>query len=313
MPSFSGIVMSIVQTSGLSSAYCSTASLPFAASPTTSWPFWTRMFLIIIRMNAASSVIRTRAISCSPRRGSVGTRSRRDLQRRQGDDLHGVLAVHQDEASLREGTAVDQHVDSIGRSAVELDDCPGAAGCRRAPTGRRVRPSSAEKRTRTSRSAAVVVGRRRGTSAQPAGVRGRRSAPAPAARLGDDGDAAAARLEGVAAGARRSRPRRAGRRRRRTPTETSRKRAQKAQSLNAAPGLVGDSIDRAGRRRDLDGHREGVRHDVRGGAHHLVHRLGDRRQLDLGEAVAHRLLQPHHRPPPASRPAPARARTGWRR
>ena len=35
-PSFSGIVMSIVQTSGFRRAYCSTASAPLAASPTTS-------------------------------------------------------------------------------------------------------------------------------------------------------------------------------------------------------------------------------------------------------------------------------------
>src|SRR3954451_19882163 len=79
------------------------------------------MFLIIIRMNAASSVMRTRAIGITPRREAL----RRDLLRLQGNDLHGVLAIDEDETGLRERKPVDEDIDSIGRSAVELDHRSG--------------------------------------------------------------------------------------------------------------------------------------------------------------------------------------------
>ncbi|EMI13396.1 hypothetical protein C883_3411 [Bacillus stratosphericus LAMA 585] len=59
IPSISGIVISIVTRSGDVSLYFSTACAPFSASPTTSNPFFTRISLIIILMNAASSTINT--------------------------------------------------------------------------------------------------------------------------------------------------------------------------------------------------------------------------------------------------------------
>src|SRR5690606_15621579 len=55
IPSFSGIVISIVTKSGFSSLYFSTACTPSTASPTTSKPFFTNISLIIILINAASS------------------------------------------------------------------------------------------------------------------------------------------------------------------------------------------------------------------------------------------------------------------
>ena len=60
MPLLNGITMSIVVRSGLSSLYFSTASRPFAASPTTSKPPDAKMSLIMLRMKIASSTTRTR-------------------------------------------------------------------------------------------------------------------------------------------------------------------------------------------------------------------------------------------------------------
>ena len=65
-PSFSGIVMSSVMTSGLSSWKRAIASVPLPASPTTSWPPLVSASLTIFRMNAASSTTRTRAIGPPP-------------------------------------------------------------------------------------------------------------------------------------------------------------------------------------------------------------------------------------------------------
>src|SRR4051812_23437086 len=62
-PSFSGIVMSSVMRSGLSSWKRATASAPLPASPTTSWPAAERASLTILRMNAASSTTRMRAMA----------------------------------------------------------------------------------------------------------------------------------------------------------------------------------------------------------------------------------------------------------
>lgn len=59
IPSSFGMTMSIVMRSGFVALYCSTASTPFAASPTISYPLSTKIVLIIARMMAASSAINT--------------------------------------------------------------------------------------------------------------------------------------------------------------------------------------------------------------------------------------------------------------
>src|SRR3954453_6938292 len=150
-PSFSGIVMSRVIRSGLSSWKRWIASTPLPASPTTSWPPLARASPTILRMNAASSTTSTRAIVNSipsldwglgAFRGD-GTRSgdrprtrRLERDRRlcgggglaadEAVDLDGPLAAFgDDQPAGGEAHAVDEQVDRLVRLAVELDDGPG--------------------------------------------------------------------------------------------------------------------------------------------------------------------------------------------
>src|SRR5215831_15692755 len=60
MPLLYGITMSMVVRSGLSERYFSMASMPWVASPTTSYPPELKMSRIMFRMNTASSTISTR-------------------------------------------------------------------------------------------------------------------------------------------------------------------------------------------------------------------------------------------------------------
>ncbi|KJZ82715.1 Chemotaxis regulator - transmits chemoreceptor signals to flagelllar motor components CheY [Clostridium sp. IBUN13A] len=66
IPSISGIVISIVTTSGFSFLYISTATIPLFASPTISKSFFSKISFIIILINAASSTIKTLAIFFPP-------------------------------------------------------------------------------------------------------------------------------------------------------------------------------------------------------------------------------------------------------
>src|SRR5207237_782590 len=66
MPPMSGITMSIVTRSGLSSLYLATACTPLSASPTTSKPACATMSPLIVRMTMASAKARTVCLTHPP-------------------------------------------------------------------------------------------------------------------------------------------------------------------------------------------------------------------------------------------------------
>src|SRR4051794_16935567 len=115
-PSFSGIVMSRVVTSGLSDCHCSTASMPFDASPTTSWPPLAMASDTTFRMKTASSTTSIRAmfllLSCSV--GSDGDET--------FDADRPVGLVDQHEPAASEGHSVHVQVHRIGGPLVERND-----------------------------------------------------------------------------------------------------------------------------------------------------------------------------------------------
>src|SRR5690349_2367015 len=256
-PSFSGIVMSRVTRSGLSDRYCETASTPLPASPTTSWPPLARASLTILRMNAASSTTRTRAIEIRflpwslgggpVRRNRSGDRPggrRLERARRLRDrrlaaderlDLDGPLAaLRDDQAAGGEAQAIDEEVDRLVRLAVEVDDAAG-----RHPdevADRHAAPAELGPHAHVDAAQRLVEAGRR--------VRVRR------ALVAEDGEDAARDVGRVV-----------------VALEGAVERAEHAR--------VG--------RRDLDLGAEDAARRVRGGGHHLVHRLADGGELELGE------------------------------
>src|SRR4051812_2165874 len=302
-PSFSGIVMSRVIRSGFSAWYCEIASTPLPASPTTSWPPLARASLTILRMNAASSTTSTRAIEIRflpselrgwgfrvRERGPVIGRGPAVLRRRrlrgrrlapdERLDLDRPLAgLGYDEVAGGEAQAVDEEVDRLVRVAVELDEAAG-----RHPdevADRHVAPAelgpdahvNAAQRLVEARHA-VGVGRAPVAEVLGAELVERlghahhervRDELDQAARLAEDGEDAARDVGRVV-----------------VALEGALERREHAR--------VG--------RGDLDlGAEDGARR-VRGGGHHLVHRLADGRELELGELgrlVLGRLLAHHGR------------------
>src|SRR6476661_7938966 len=148
-PSFSGMVMSRVIRSGLSSWKRATASTPLPASPTTSWPPFASASLTILRMNAASSTTSTRAMVISVpsllwslgsaeagRDQVIGRRAcalsasnaltGRGVVADERVDLDGPFAaLGDDEPAGAKAHAVDEEVDGLVRLAIEIDDRAG--------------------------------------------------------------------------------------------------------------------------------------------------------------------------------------------
>src|SRR6185295_16098934 len=304
-PSFSGMVMSRVIRSGLSSWKRWIASTPLPASPTTSWPPLARASLTILRMNAASSTTSTRAIVKSDSflgawglesfRGD-GTRSsdRPPSRRLEGDwplcgggglaadeavDLDGPLAAFgDDEPPGGEAHAVDEHVDGLVRLAVELDDGAGGradeASDGHAPAAE-LGPHADLDLAHGLVEAGGVGGSGRTLVAEVLGAE-------LVERLGHSHDERVRDELDQAAGL-----------------------AEDGEDAGRDVGRVVVALERAVERRehprvrrgDLDLGAEDAARRVGGGGHHLVHRLADGGQLELGEVVGLVLgrLLPHHR------------------
>src|SRR3954453_2123889 len=303
-PSFSGIVMSRVIRSGLSSWKRWIASTPLPASPTTSWPPLARASPTILRMNAASSTTSTRAIVNSipsldwglgafrgdgtrsgdrPRTRRLG-RGRRlcgggGLAADEAVDLDGPLAASgDDQPAGGEAHAVDEQVARLARLAVELDDGPG----RRADEAADRHPPATE----LGPDADLDLAHR---LVEPGGV-------------GGVGRALVVEVLGseLVEGLRHSHDERvrdeldqaAG-----LPEDGEDPGGDVGRVLVALKGAVERCENARVRRGDLDLGAEDAARRVGGGGHHLVHRLAYGRELELGEVVGLVLgrLLPHHR------------------
>src|SRR6266545_876757 len=132
MPPMSGITMSMVTRSGLSSRYFSTACVPVSASPTTSNPACARMSVIIVRMKMASSQTRTVWLTARSLRRQNRAQQRRDVQHDEQLAVQSADGPHQRRidagktfAIFQCGLAARQHVHHlVHRKANQFSPTP---------------------------------------------------------------------------------------------------------------------------------------------------------------------------------------------